>query len=237
MSTVFISDIHLGGEHPEISTRFIAFLHSKTAFEAEALYILGDLFEVWIGDDGAQEELLGSIAALKQLTSTNTPVYIMHGNRDFLLSTGFEEMTGCQLIAEPTIIDLYGRPTLLLHGDSLCTDDDEYQGVRQQLRSPQWQAQFLAMSIAQRTAFAQQARQQSTQRNQEKSMAIMDVNQAAVEKTLNQHGVTQMIHGHTHRPATHKFELNGSQAQRIVLGDWYEQQSVLIATAEGLSLH
>lgn len=236
MSTVFISDIHLGGEHPEISERFITFLQSKVALEAEAFYILGDLFEVWIGDDGAQEEHQGSIAALKQLTAS-TPTYVMHGNRDFLLGPGFEAMTGCQLISEPTVINLYGVPTLLLHGDSLCTDDQEYQRFRQQMRSPQWQSQFLALPLSQRADFAQQARQQSSQRNQEKSMAIMDVNQQAVEKILKAHGVTQMIHGHTHRPDTHQFELHGAQATRVVLGDWYEQQSSLIASIDGLLLN
>jgi len=236
MSVVFISDIHLGSEHPEISERFIRFLESETARQAQALYILGDLFEVWIGDDGPQAEHLAPIAALKALTDSGVPVYIMHGNRDFLLGQGFEAMSGCRLIEDPVVIDLYGAPTLLMHGDTLCSDDVEYQAFRQQVRSPQWQAQFLAMPVEQRAAFARQAREQSAQRGREKPMAIMDVNDDAVIEALCQHKVTQMIHGHTHRPKQHTLELDDTQAHRIVLGDWYSRQSVLICSPGQLTL-
>jgi len=227
VSTLFIADIHLGNEHPEISQRFVEFLQQQVV-AAETLYILGDLFEVWIGDDAVQPEHQAAIDALKQLTDTGIPVYVMHGNRDFLLGQGFEKMTGCVLISDPLLIDLHGTPTLLMHGDSLCTDDNEYMQMRSQLRSPQWQQQFLAASIEQRLQVARQYRDESRSRSQNKSLEIMDVNAKAVISTMREFGVTQLIHGHTHRPAVHDIEVDSKTAKRIVLGDWYSQNSSLL---------
>ena len=235
MTTLFIADIHLGNEHPEISQRFVEFLQQQ-AVAAEAVYILGDLFEVWIGDDAVQAEHQAAINALKQLTDSGTPVYVMHGNRDFLLAQEFEIMAGCQLISDPLLIDLYGTPTLLMHGDSLCTDDIEYMQMRQQLRGPQWQQQFLGDSIEQRVQTARQYRDESRSRSKEKSEAIMDVNANAVIEIMRQHGVMQLIHGHTHRPAIHELEVDGQAAKRIVLGDWYSQNSSLHCDKDGCRL-
>ncbi len=235
MSTLFIADIHLGNEHPEISQRFVEFLQQQ-AVAAEAIYILGDLFEVWIGDDALQPEHQPAIDALKALTDSGTPVYVMHGNRDFLLAQGFEQMTGCQLINDPLLIDLYGSPTLLMHGDSLCTDDSEYMQMRDQLRSPAWQQQFLGANVKQRLQVARQYRDESRSRSQNKALEIMDVNTNAVIATMREHGVAQLIHGHTHRPAVHELEIDGQAAQRIVLGDWYSQNSSLHCDETGCQL-
>ncbi len=236
MTILFISDIHLGSEHPEISERFTSFLATISPDEVTALYILGDLFEAWIGDDGAQPEHVAAIAALRALTAKGLPVSVMHGNRDFLLGAQFAAETGCQLLADPVVIDLGGRPTLLSHGDLLCTDDVDYQSFRQMVRAPQWQQQFLAATVEQRLAIARQYRGESQSRGKQKSMAIMDVNQTAVEQMMREHGVDRLIHGHTHRPAVHEFQLDGQAAERIVLGDWYQQDSVLICDADGCRL-
>ncbi|HHJ79995.1 MAG TPA: UDP-2,3-diacylglucosamine diphosphatase [Candidatus Tenderia electrophaga] len=235
MGSLFIADIHLGNEHPEISQRFVEFLQQQ-AVAAEALYILGDLFEVWIGDDAVQPEHQAAIAALKQLTDAGTPVYVMHGNRDFLLGQQFEALSGCQLIKDPLLIDLYGTPTLLMHGDSLCTDDHDYMQMRQQLRSSAWQQPFLAASAEQRLQTAQQYRDKSRQHSQKKSDEIMDVNADAVIEIMAEHGVTQLIHGHTHRPAVHELRIDTQTAKRIVLGDWYSQNSSLYCDESGCRL-
>lgn len=235
MSTLFIADIHLGSEHPDISRRFVEFLQ-REATHTEALYILGDLFEAWIGDDGVQAEHRPAMEALRQLSDNGLPVFVMHGNRDFLLGRDFEQQTGCQLIQEPIVIDLYDTPTLLLHGDTLCTDDVEYQQFRSQVRDPAWQQQFLAADVAQRLETARHYRNESRNRSSEKSERIMDVNQAAVIKAMRAHGVTRLIHGHTHRPAVHRLEIDGQPAERIVLGDWYTQNSSLHCDADGCRL-
>lgn len=236
MSTLFIADTHLGGEHPAISRRFVEFIDNE-APTAEALYILGDLFEVWIGDDAVQDEHRAALQALRRLSDTGVPTYLLHGNRDFLLGQGFEALTGCQLIQEPVVIDLYGTRTLLLHGDTLCSDDVDYQKMRSQLRNPAWQQQFLSASIEQRLAIANQYRSESRSRIREKPDAIMDVNRDTVIETMRAHGVTRLIHGHTHRPAVHDLEIDGQPAQRIVLGDWYSQNSSLKCDASGCYLN
>lgn len=235
MATLFISDIHLGDEHPEISQRFTEFLATE-APTADALYILGDLFEVWIGDDAAQTEHRPALEALRHLSDGGLPIYIMHGNRDFLLGKNFEAMTGCQLIDDPTVIDLYGTATLLMHGDSLCTDDAEYIQFRNQVRNPEWQHNFLSASVEQRIQIARKYRNESMIRNQNKSVEIMDVNSDTVIETMRKHGVTQLIHGHTHRPAIHPIEIDGNASQRIVLGDWYSQNSSLRCDQSGCHL-
>jgi UDP-2,3-diacylglucosamine hydrolase len=235
LSTLFIADIHLGNEHPQISERFVEFLQ-REATQAEALYILGDLFEVWIGDDAIQAEHQPAIDALRRLTAGGVPIHVMHGNRDFLLGDAFEKMTGCRLIGDPLLINLYGTPTLLMHGDSLCTDDTEYMQFRHQLRDPAWQQQFLGTSVEQRIQIARQYRNESHTRSQLKPDEIMDVNNKTVIEAMRSHGVTRLIHGHTHRPAVHDLNIDGKPAQRIVLGDWYTQNSWLWCDESGCQL-
>ncbi|MCC5809578.1 MAG: UDP-2,3-diacylglucosamine diphosphatase [Ectothiorhodospiraceae bacterium] len=225
---LFISDLHLDTSRPAIVQLFMQFLQHR-ASRAEALYILGDFFEAWIGDDAVPSDH-PVIATLRQFTATGVPLYVMRGNRDFLLGTAFEEMTGARLLPDPTVITLGDEPVLLMHGDSLCIDDTEYQQFRAMVHNPEWQKQFLARSIEERLALARQAREESSSRNSQLMQGqeqIMDVNQGAVESTMREHGVTRLIHGHTHRPNVHRFPLKGQQATRIVLGDWYDQGSVL----------
>lgn len=227
MTTLFISDLHLSAHRPKIITLFLDFLRNQ-ATHAEALYILGDLFEYWIGDDAAgQTENRPIVQGLRELTASGVPVFVMHGNRDFLLGQTFESLTGCRLLADPTHISLYGEELLLMHGDSLCVDDVDYQKFRRMVRDPKWQHQFLARSLAEREQMARNVRELSQAAMIGKPPEIMDVNQAAVETTIRQHGIRHLIHGHTHRPAQHDFLLDGESAHRTVLGDWYEQGSVL----------
>lgn len=235
MSTLFISDLHLSGEREEITELFIKFLDQR-ASQADALYILGDLFEVWMGDDFIQPNYHKSISKLKQLSDRGLPIYIMHGNRDFLMAEEFSKLSGTTLIEDPTTIDLYGTPTLLMHGDTLCIDDIEYQKFRTMVRNPKFIAEFLSSSIEERLALATKYREASKTETAAKAMEIMDVNQLAVEKIMQEKNVAQMIHGHTHRPATHDFTFNGKAMKRIVLGDWYEQGSVLICDESGCKL-
>lgn len=236
MSTLFISDLHLCGQRPEITRLFLAFLKEEAA-KAEALYILGDLFEYWIGDDCTQDaQFQPAVEGLRQLTASGVPTYFMHGNRDFLVGADFERASGCRLLHDPTVIDLHGRPTLLMHGDTLCTDDVEYQQFRVQVRNPDKIAAFLALSYPQRVAIATQLREMSKYSMSEKKAEIMDVNENAVRAAMREHGIDTLIHGHTHRPAVHTFDIEGRQAQRIVLGDWYDQGSVLRCDARGCRL-
>lgn len=235
MSILFVADIHLGSEHPDISHRFHEFLHQVPP-GVEALYILGDLFEVWIGDDAVQEEHQTALATLRELTNNGLPVYVMHGNRDFLLGKQFEEATGCQLINEPIILDLYGTPTLLMHGDTLCTDDTSYQEFRKKVRAPEWQNEFLSSSVEERRDYANKVREESRKKGKKTAASIMDANQQAVVDTMKQHNIRQLIHGHTHRPAIHELEIDGETAQRIVLGDWYTQNSWLMCDETGCDL-
>lgn len=236
MTTLFISDLHLTTSRPEITELFLDFL-AHEARAADALYILGDFFEYWIGDDAAgQPEYRPIIAALRATADSGTPVHVMHGNRDFLLGAGFESATGCRLIPDPTRIDLHGTPVLLMHGDTLCTDDVQYLAIRAKTRTEQWRQEFLAKSTAERDALARGYREQSRRSTAQKAPEIMDVTQHAVDAALRKHGVRHLIHGHTHRPAEHVFELDGAPAHRLVLGDWYEQGSVLRCDANGWTL-
>lgn len=225
---LFISDLHLDTSRPEIVQLFLHFLQQR-ATQAEALYILGDFFEAWIGDDAVPPDH-PVIAALKGVSATGVPLYVMRGNRDFLLGEQFEQLTGARLLPDPTVITLGGDPVLLMHGDSLCTDDTTYQQFRAMVHNPQWQQMFLAKPIEERMELARQARQESTARNtglMDTQESIMDVNQGAVEQAMREHGVQRLIHGHTHRPNVHEFTVDGKPATRIVLGDWYDQGSVL----------
>jgi len=232
MTKLFISDLHLQAARPDISERFFRFLATEAA-EAEALYILGDLFEAWIGDDDPDEHNREVQAAMRRLTDAGVAGYFMHGNRDFLIGDAFAERTGFTLLDDPVVHDLYGTPVLLSHGDAYCTDDVEYQAFRRQSRDPAWQRQVLSMSVEQRRALAGQAREESRAAMVDKAEDIMDVNAEAVAAALREAGVTTLVHGHTHRPAVHELDLDGTPATRIVLGDWYEQGTVLHWTPEG----
>jgi UDP-2,3-diacylglucosamine hydrolase len=236
MSTLFISDLHLSAERPAITALFLEFLRGR-ARSAEALYILGDLFEYWIGDDVAgQPEYRPLIAGLRELTAAGVPVYVMHGNRDFLLGAGFEQATGCTLIPDPSEISLYGEKTLLMHGDSLCTDDVAYLKFRAMVRNPEWVKMFLGKTIAERITIVRDYREISKAATATKKPEIMDVNPGAVESALRQHGVRHLIHGHTHRPAQHQLSIEGQRLRRTVLGDWYDQGSMLRCDADGCTL-
>lgn len=231
-TVLFISDLHLSPERPAITELFLNYIGGE-ARRAQALYILGDLFEVWLGDDDSQPEHQRIIAALRDLRDSGTEVYLMHGNRDFLLGEDFASASGCRLLPEACVIALGDTPTLLMHGDTLCTDDIDYQKFRQTVRNPQWQKQFLSLPFAERVRLAQGMRAESRLQTSIKPDYIMDVNHQAVEQAMLDHKVLRLIHGHTHRPAVHDFHLNGQPAQRIVLGDWYEQGSALWCDAEG----
>jgi len=234
MALLFISDLHLSAERPDIIRLFTSFLQ-RYAQGAESLYILGDLFEVWLGDDYIPEELQTVFDALRSYT-TNHPVFIQHGNRDFLLGSDFEALTGAKIIPDPSIIEINGVLTLISHGDELCTDDVEYMEFRKQVRNPTWQREFLAKPIVERIRMGRDARKESKTRTQQKSLEIMDVNQHAVEQFMQAHQVRQLIHGHTHRPNTHHFVVNNEKMTRIVLGDWYQQGSVLRCGEDGCRL-
>ncbi len=232
MSTLFISDLHLSGEREAITELFIRFLQQR-ASTADALYILGDLFEVWPGDDMIQPDYESSITAMKQLANSGVPLYVMPGNRDFLMSETFAEVSGATLLQDPTVIDLYGTPTLLMHGDTLCTDDVRYQEFRNMVRSDKWKKMFFALPKDERLAMTTKYRKVSKEETAKKAMEIMDVNQQAVEAAMRTHNITRLIHGHTHRPAMHEFILDNQPVKRIVLGDWYEQGSVLVCNKTG----
>lgn len=235
-ATFFLSDLHLEDSEPQRTQWFLSFL-AGPAREADAVYILGDLFEFWIGDDALSETARESAAALSDLHAHGIPCYFMHGNRDFLLGEQYAGAAGLKLLPETQVIDLYGTPTLLLHGDTLCTDDVEYQAFRQQSRNPAWQAGVLAMSIEERLQMALKLRDASMQHTGTASLEIMDANPQAVKAAFTSHGVTRMIHGHTHRPAVHRVDLGNSSAERIVLADWYSRGSYLTVSAEGCTNH
>lgn len=226
MTTLFISDLHLHPSRPQIIHSFLTYLQSVRG-ETEALYILGDLFEAWVGDDHPDAAFLPVKAALAQTSASGTPVHLMHGNRDFLIGEAFARETGCKLLEDPVLVDLYGIRTLLMHGDSLCTDDKEYQQLRSRLRDPEWQRQALELPVEERLQLALEARELSELSSRDKDEYIMDVNQDEVLRTLTASNAERLIHGHTHRPGKHEFEHDGKTLQRIVLGDWYEQGSVL----------
>jgi UDP-2,3-diacylglucosamine hydrolase len=227
VTTLFISDLHLDGSRPEITGLFLKFLEEE-ARKASSLYILGDFFEVWIGDDDGDLHHAQVMAGLKALTTAGVPMYLMHGNRDFLIGKRFAERTGVRLLTDPKVVDLGGSPTLLMHGDTLCTDDLQYQRARRLLRNPLVQGIYLALPLSLRRRIAAFARAKSKSDTAAKAAYIMDVNQQAVESVMVQHGVRRLIHGHTHRPGVHRFKsADGKPMERIVLGDWYEQSSIL----------
>ncbi len=231
MSTLFISDLHLSKENAAAGELFLRFLEQR-APATEALYILGDLFEVWLGDDLILPEYQAYLAALKSVTGKGLPIYVMHGNRDFLLGEQFEQISGCRLLEDPSVVNLYGTPSLLMHGDLLCTDDISYQQLRRMLRDPQWIETFLGKTPEERIDLAKQLREKSREQTGQKAAYIMDVNPQAVADAFRQHDVKRIIHGHTHRQGTHQTDTG----ERLVLGDWNETGSVLVCNVEGCSL-
>jgi UDP-2,3-diacylglucosamine hydrolase len=232
-ASFFISDLHLSPQRPDCTETFLAFLRD-TAGKAEQLYILGDLFEYWVGDDELTEPMSAQVAqALHELGNGGTRIYFMHGNRDFLVGAQFAAEAGLKLLPDPTVVDLYGIRTLLMHGDSMCTDDVEYLDFRKKVRDPAWQLDFLAKPLVERKQFAESARSESEHAKKIKSMSIMDVSPAAVESALREHDYPRLIHGHTHRPATHQHNVDGHVCERIVLADWYEQGSYLECNPAG----
>lgn len=229
MSILFISDLHLHESRPQITRAFFHFLHTQAA-QAETLYILGDFFDAWIGDDDDTKLPKQVAAELFALSQQGIAIYFQHGNRDFLLGESYAHKAGMTLIPETSVIDLYGTPTLLLHGDTLCTADKDYQQFRSMVRSSQWQQQILAQPLAARRALAKQLRDKSQSMNSLKAEDIMDVTPAEVVAQMAKNNVTRLIHGHTHRPARHKLNLNGKIAERIVLGDWHSHGWCIKAT-------
>jgi len=226
MATLFISDLHIDAGRPPILRQFLSFLTMQAA-HAEALYILGDLFESWVGDDDPDSAQAAAIQGIRGLTSRGVPCFVMHGNRDFLLSARFCRDSGAELVPDPTIVTLYGERILVMHGDALCTDDRAYQRLRATVRDPDWQRRFLKLPVKARRALAGAARTGSQAHNAAMEQAITDVNATSVAQALRVSGLTTLLHGHTHRPAIHAIEVDGRPCTRIVLGDWYHQGSVL----------
>jgi UDP-2,3-diacylglucosamine hydrolase len=227
--TLFISDLHLAEERPATTQRFERFL-AQAVPGADALYILGDLFEYWPGDDGLTLDFPARIAGMLRTAARATPAFFMHGNRDFMVASRFCAETGVRLIPDPTVVDLYGERTLLMHGDTLCTGDHAYLAFRAQVRDPAWQAAALTRSLEERVALARGMRSQSEGAKEGKGEAIMDVAPEAVERALVAAGSRLLIHGHTHRPARHELEAGGRTCVRWVLPDWYEGGGYLEAT-------
>lgn len=231
--SLFIADLHLSPALPRATTLFKRFL-GEIAVQAEALYILGDLFEAWVGDDDLDLPFHQDIAqALAELSRQGVRLYLMHGNRDFLLGQRFLQAIGATLLDDPSLIELHGTATLLSHGDAFCTDDVAYQVFRRQVRASAWQAAFLSKPLAERRQVAQTLREQSEREKSAKEMAIMDVNAVAVAAALREHGYPRLIHGHTHRPARHLHELDDHACERWVLPDWYEAGGYLRCDANG----
>ncbi|KJK03602.1 UDP-2,3-diacylglucosamine hydrolase [Pseudomonas sp. 21] len=233
MSVLFISDLHLEAERPDITRAFLHFLSAR-ARTAEALYILGDFFEAWIGDDGMDEFQHSIARALRELSDSGTRIYLMHGNRDFLIGKAFCREAGCTLLRDPSLIDLGGEKILLMHGDSLCTLDVTYMKLRRWLRNPLTLFILRNLPLATRHKLARKLRKESRAQTRMKASEIVDVTPAEVEKIMRDKGVRILIHGHTHRPAVHELEIDGRPARRIVLGDWDRQGWALEADEQGM---
>jgi UDP-2,3-diacylglucosamine hydrolase len=235
MSVLFISDVHLHAGDARSIDQFRQFIE-RDARTAHEVFILGDLFEAWIGDDEDDPRIAPVIDALARLTGTGIPCAIMHGNRDFLLGKEFCAATGCRLLGDFERVERFGQRVLLTHGDLLCTDDARYLKLRAELRDPAWQREFLGKPLTERRQIASDLRQLSATEIAMKPADIMDVNQGAVEHAMRAHDVTLLLHGHTHRPAVHRFTLGDRPATRIVLGAWYERPSIARWDATGLHL-
>jgi len=237
-TVLFVSDLHLDRAWPQITEQFLQFLDTE-ARSAQALYILGDLFEAWIGDDDPDPDKRRVIAALRALTDQGVPVFFIHGNRDFLIGERFSRESGVQLLADGTQVELFGRRVLLMHGDTLCTDDASYQRLRRIVRNPLVQFVLRRLSLKQRQKLAERMRAGSKAHIASMDQAapqIMDVNPQAVTQAFQHAAVNIIVHGHTHRPAVHEVALPDGTGTRIVLGDWYDQGSVLRWTEQGFEL-
>jgi UDP-2,3-diacylglucosamine hydrolase len=233
--TLFISDLHLDPADPALVRQFHAFLRSD-ARSADGLYILGDLFEAWLGDDDPDPLARGVVAELRALTDAGVPCFLMHGNRDFLIGERFCRETGATLLDDGTVVELYGERVLLMHGDALCTDDVGYQRLRRIVRNPAVQWILRHLPLERRRALARRLRAGSRAHVGSTAPEIMDVNDDAVAAAFRGAGVRTLVHGHTHRPGVHEFELEGQPVRRIVLGDWYVQGSVLCWSRQGFEL-
>lgn len=233
--SLFISDLHLDPSRPE-HLQALANLLDEHAGRADVLYVLGDLFEAWIGDDDDSEFNVSAEQVFKRFSSAGSKLYFMHGNRDFMLGKEFAQRCGGELLAEYSVVDLYGRPTLLLHGDSLCIEDEKYQQFRTMVRNEAWQQDMLAKTLQERRMIAQFMRMQSQQGNSNKADNIMDVTPAEVIRALDQAAVRDMIHGHTHRPAVHDVVSANGAGKRFVLGDWGDTLWLIRADADGNQL-
>lgn len=227
-STLFISDLHLDASRPDMVAAFERLL-AGPARQAEALWILGDLFEYWAGDDDFSDPVAARVAAaLSAATALGATIRVMRGNRDFLMGELFAILTGVEIVTDPTVVNLGGERTVLTHGDALCTDDLAYQAFRSEVRDPRWIKKFLATPVAARRARIQELRRHSEQDKREKPAAIMDVSTAAVLTLFRTSRATRMIHGHTHRPARHEHEAGGQRLERWVLPDWHDKASALV---------
>jgi len=235
MTTLFVSDLHLEADRPDIGQQFLKFLQTD-ALEADDLYILGDLFEAWVGDDDPNAHYITIKRAIRKVVDKGIPVYFMHGNRDFMIGRDFANETGVQILDDPYRVKMYGENALLSHGDVLCTDDVSYQRVRAMTRNPDWQASMRAKPLKDRLRMAEEARRQSLEQTLNLSMDIMDVNQDAVVRMIQKHNVDVLLHGHTHRPGIHDVQVGHRKAKRIVLGDWYMQGSLLRWDSRGPKL-
>ena len=231
----FVADLHLTDERPAATGRFFRFLDEEVA-GADALYILGDLFEAWVGDDHDEAVARDTARRLKALADAGTPVYFLHGNRDFMLAARYAERAGMTLIADPTRIDLHGVPTLLMHGDTLCTDDTTYQAFRRRVRHPLTLALLRRLPFSLRRRLARQARAGSQAAKAEKSAEIMDVNATEVARVLREGQAGRLIHGHTHRPAQHAHAVDGRACERWVVPDWYARWGYVMCDARGCAL-
>lgn len=226
MRTLFISDLHLDESRPHITALFLDFL-ARDAANASALYILGDLFEAWIGDDAPSAVGDQVAAGLAELRARGVPSFFIHGNRDFLVGDAFARRARLTLLPDPSVVEIDGERVLLMHGDTLCIDDAKYQAFRRETRSPEWQRRFLALPVAERMRFAEQARAESKRYTRSADSALMDVNANEVDRALAGHRVRRLVHGHTHRPNVHHWMRDDTELERFVLGDWYDQGSSL----------
>jgi UDP-2,3-diacylglucosamine hydrolase len=233
MATLFASDLHLDSESPWAIDAFLAFL-AGPARAADALYLLGDRFEVWGGDDDDSPDNARTCAGLKALADSGVAVYVIHGNRDFLLGDAFARRTGVKLLPDPVLVELYGVPTLLSHGDVFCTEDPAYQQLRSIVRRPAWQQRFLALPLAARRELASAARAGSKAHTGRTIPTIMDVNPEAVARAFRATGARRLVHGHTHRPAIHPGVVDGTNTERVVLAPWYEAASCVSIGPEGV---
>lgn len=235
MATLFIADLHLSTNDPEITECFFRFL-KEDAVHADALYILGDLFEFWIGDDDPKPLYAEIAQELHALSQKNIPIYFIHGNRDFMVGEDYAKKAGMFLLPEVAKINLYGVPTLIMHGDTLCTKDVGYQNYRKKVNNKKLQWVFNHLPLFIRQKIGDNIRQGSSKNTPKKDPELTDVVQADIEREMSEHKTLRLIHGHTHKPAIHDFELDGENAQRIVLGDWYKQGSILVCDENGFRL-